>query len=1190
MRKKALGGRQLALLILFMGFCNIMTARCQSGQGLASNARTHASAMGRGSGISAPDDQAKTISILLSEARRIFDVDFIYESRILPEATRVIEFEKFRTVEEFLDELLKPYKLRYKKVLARAYVIYSGHAGLKKLLTVINRQKGEMPGESINPIRPLVAPTVDPHIPAPVTARIIMTGRVFDEGKGTPVEGVSVLMKGSNRGTVTAADGSFRLETESRHGTLIFSLIGYQTQEVVMGSRMDIQLTMTSQSLNDVVVIGYGTQRKTVVTGAIASLRAADLENMPVSRIEQSLQGRASGITIAQSSGAPGAPSVVKIRGTTSINNSDPLYVVDGVPVDGGGIDYLNQSDIESVEVLKDGASAAIYGTRAASGVILVTTKKGKAGGLRVSYNGYYGSQAPVRKLKLLDATQYATLRNESSVAAGNGVIFPDPQALGHGTDWQSLIFNKDARIQDHVLSLSGGNDRSVFYTSFSFFDQNGIVLTPVSNYKRFTARFNSTHKIRSWLTAGNNLSYSYIRNQSIGNANTPYGGPLSSAINLDPVTPAVVADPAVADLPPYNNEPVLRDGNGRPFGISSGPSTVGQEMSNPMAFMQTILGNFGWSDNLVGNVFVEMEPVKGLKFRSGVGAKLVFFGSENFTPIYFLSPVVNNLTNASFYKANNRGLIWNWDNTVSYTRSFGLHNLSGLVGTSMQANSESDVNTTYYGIPATNFRDASSDYNVAAASRVGGGKDGQPYRINSWLGRVTYDYDGKYLLTGILRIDGSSRFARSNRYGRFPSVSAGWIPSKESFWPVGGAVSFLKFRASYGINGNDQSLGDFQFVSMVGGGYNYTFGNNVLTTGYAPTGLANPGLKWEQTAHSDIGMDAVIYKNFYLTADVYNKRTTGMLLQVNIPGYVGASANPYGNIADLEDRGIEMDLGYAGKIGAFNLDIHGNASYNKNTITNIGLNNSLPTATFQSSAYEVGRTAVGHPLGAFFGFQTLGIFQTAGDVDKYLNKSGGKIQPNAQPGDFKFADLDGNGVITGNDRTFLGDPSPHWTFGFTINASWRNFDIIAFGQGVSGNKIYQGLRRLDIPTANYSVAALGRWTGPGTSNDYPRLTDNDINGNFSNPSSFYLSGGAYFKVKTIQLGYSLPKVWLSRVGVQKVRIYFSVNNLLTITRYPGFDPEVGGTFTNQNNGSYGVDNGIYPQARSLMAGLNVAF
>jgi TonB-linked SusC/RagA family outer membrane protein len=438
--------------------------------------------------------------------------------------------------------------------------------------------------------------------------------------------------------------------------------------------------------------------------------------------------------------------------------------------------------------------------------------------------------------------------------------------------------------------------------------------------------------------------------------------------------------------------------------------------------------------------------------------------------------------------------------------------------------------------------------------------------------------------------VDGSTRFGSDNRYGKFPSVSAGWVPTRENFWPVNNVLSFLKVRASYGVNGNDQSLGDFQYVSTVSGGANYTFGNDNLTTGFAPNAPANPDLKWEQTAQTDVGLDAILYKNFNLTVDVYQKKTTGMLLQVKIPGYVGATQNPYGNVADLEDKGIEMELGFSKTIGQVGLSVRGNASYNMNTITNIGLNQFLTTATFQSSSYEIGRTAVGHPLGSFYGFKILGIFQTQADVNSYLNKNGQPIQPNAKPGDFKFADLDGDGAITSTDRTFLGDPSPHWTFGFTLTTSYKGFDLIAFGQGVSGNEIFQGLRRLDIPTANYSTAALSRWTGAGTSNTFPRLTDNDANGNFTNPSAFYLSDGAYFKVKTIQLGYSLPKDLITRIGLQRIRAYVSVNNLVTFTKYTGFDPEIGGGFSGQNSNNYGVDNGIYPQARTFLVGLNVTF
>jgi len=1169
MRKKAYTGKLLLFAFLFMGCSNFMNAHSQTNAWLASYTQSRVE-------ISNQREQARAIATILSEARRMFDVDFIYESKILPGAKLVMDVEKFKTVEEFLDELLKPYSLKYKKVLAKAYVIYSSNAELKRLLSIIKTQDGVIPGALL-------------HEEGVAPASIVIGGKILDETKGTPLEGVSISVKGTHRGTVTDRDGAFNLEVENGKAVLIFSLVGYQTKEVVVGNQTNIQLSLVSQSqsLNDVVVIGYGTQKKSVVTGAISSVKASDLENMPVSRIEQSLQGRTSGITIAQSSGQPGAASNVKIRGVTSINNSDPLYVVDGVPIDVGGIDLLNQADIESIEVLKDGASAAIYGTRAASGVILVTTKKGKAGGLRISYNGYYGTQAPGRKLKLLDATQYATLRNESSIAAGHGIIFNNPSSLGKGTDWQSLIFNKDARIQDHELSLSGGNDKSTFYTSFGFYDQQGIVATPISYYKRFTARFNSTHKLKSWLNFGNNLAYSYIRNQGIGNVNSPYGGPLSSAINLDPITPAVITDPAVAGSAPYSTQPVVKDPSGRPYGIST---YVGQEMTNPLAYIQTQLGNYSWSHNIVGNVYGEVEPIKGLKYRSSIGAKLAFWGSESFTPIYYLSATSSNLATNNFYRENHQGLIWNWDNTLSYTHSFGLHNVSALAGTSAQKNSASSVNARYFGIPATSFSEASMNFGVPTASKQGGGTEDQPYALSSYFGRVTYDYDGRYLLMGILRVDGSTRFGSNNRYGKFPSVSAGWIPTRERFWPVNDVVSFLKVRGSYGVNGNDQSLGDFQYVSTVSAGSNYTFGNDGLVTGFAPNAPANPNLRWEQTAQTDIGLDAVVFKDFNVTLDVYKKRTKGMLLQVKIPGYVGASGNPYGNVADLQDKGIELELGYTKKVGDVGLSFRGNVSYNKNTITNIGLNQYLTTSTFQASAYEIGRTMVGQPLGAFYGFKTLGIFQSQADVTGYVGKNGQMIQPNAKPGDFKFADLDGDGIISSTDRTTLGDPSPHWTYGFTATASWHNFDLIAFGQGVSGNQIFQGLRRLDILTANYTTAALGRWTGPGTSNDFPRLTDNDVNGNFTKPTSFYLSNGAYFKIKTIQIGYSLPKDLIGRIGLQKVRVYISGNNLVALTKYPGFDPEIGGNFKGENNTNYGVDNGIYPQARTFLAGLNVTF
>jgi len=1002
--------------------------------------------------------------------------------------------------------------------------------------------------------------------------------------EGKPLSGVSVRVKGATIGTITDADGKFVLDIPD-HTVLIFSSLGYDTKEITVSEQSQIAVTLepSSTGLNELVVIGYGTQKESEVTGAISSVNADQLQDMPDMRVEQSLQGRTSGVTIAANSGRPGAPSTVRIRGTTSINNSDPLYIVDGVPVDIGGIDYLNPNDIASIQVLKDAASAAIYGTRAASGVILITTKKGKAGQMQVNYSGYYGIQAPAKKLNLLNAKQYATLRNESSMAAGNGMIFPNPQSLGEGTDWQKTLFNNSAKIQNHQLSISGGSEKATYYSSFGYFNQEGIVATPISHYKRFTVRLNTTLHVNDWLTFGENLGYTYIHNKGSLNTNSEFGGPLSSAINLDPITPVVVTDPSIANQPPYSTNPIIRNDKGQPYGISS---IVGQEMTNPLAYVQTQLGNYGWSHNLVGNAYVEIGPIHGLKFKSSIGAKLAFYGNESFTPIFFLSPTNKNVGNANFYRANNQGLIWNWDNTLSYSHDFGAHYLTVLVGTSAQANSASGVNGVYQGLPVDNFDDASMNFSVPTANRIAAGFENQPYRLQSYFGRVTYNYRSKYLLTGILRVDGSSRFGKNNRYGKFPSISVGWVPTLENFWQPNDVLNYLKIRASYGINGNDQSLSDFQFVSTVGGGgRDYIFGpGGTIYTGYSPNAPANPDLKWEQTSQLDIGFDASLWNAFTLTVDVYNKKTTGMLRQVQIPGYVGATGQPFGNVASLTDKGIEVEVGYEKRVGNVGLNINANASYVKNNITDIGLQEFIPGQTFQNiSTGEISRIQVGHPISAFYGFVTKGIFQTQADVDAYVNKAGDKIQPNAQPGDFRWDDLNNDGEITDEDRTFLGDPTPHWTFGLTASASWNHFDFMVFGQGAAGNKVFMGLRRLDIPTANYTKAALGRWTGAGTSNSYPRLNDSDPNGNFKKPSPFYLSDGSYFRIKTMQLGYTLPGHVTQSIGLKKTRVYISAHNLVTLTKYKGFDPEIGG-------GSYGVDRGVYPQARSFMVGLNLSF
>ena len=1010
----------------------------------------------------------------------------------------------------------------------------------------------------------------------------VYTGIVTDK-QGLTVPGVNILIKGSTNGTITNVDGTFTLPSSNTKEVLVFTFIGKIKQEISAEAGVPLNVVLEDESVDieAVVVVGYGTQKKSVVTGAITSVKSKDLENVVIPRVEQALQGRTSGITITSGSGQPGASSTVRIRGTTSINNSDPLYVVDGVPVDNGGIDYLNPSDIASIEVLKDAASAAIYGTRAASGVILITTKKGSSGDLKVTYSTYFGTQAPSKKLDLLNATQYATLRNEASLNGGGPVIFANPESFGIGTDWQSTIFNNHAGIQNHEVSVSGGNDRSTFYTSFGYYDQQGVIATAISNYNRINLRLNATHKVKSWLTFSTNLGYSHIKSKGSLNSNSEYGGPLSSAINLDPITPTVITDATIASNPPYSNNPVVRDANGNPYGISS---YVVQEMTNPLAYIQTHLGNFGWSDNFVGNTYAEVEPIKGLKLKSDIGAKLAFYGDESFAPVSYLNAATSTSPN-SFFKDNNSGFRWNWENTATYNKSIGLHNFTGLLGVSAFLENSKGMGVTYQDLPVNTFKEASMNYQVVASKRVGYGWESADHKISSVFGRLTYNYDERYLFTGIIRRDGSTRFGSNNKFALFPSLSLGWVVSRESFWPVNNIVNLLKIRGSYGVTGNDNT-DDFRYLSSIVGGRNYTFGNDNYTIGYSPSAPSNPDLKWEQTSQTNFGFEATVYSDFTVVFDLYNKKTTRMLFPVELPAYVGVSEKPWGNVASMTNKGVELELGYHRKIGEVDLSVNGNASYLKNEITSIGTleYTDLYSQTFQSSDYHLSRDIVGQPINAFFGFETLGVFSKQSEILNYTNPTtGNMIQPNAKPGDFKFADLNGDGKITADDRTVIGDPNPDWSYGLTVSAAYKGFDLLVFGQGVAGNQIFNGLRRLDIPSANWTTAALDRWTETNRTTDFPRLSTSDPNKNFSSPSTFYLSNGSYFRIKTLQIGYSLPKSVLNKVGVQKLRIYVSSNNLMTLTKYTGYDPEIGG-------GSYGIDRGVYPQARTFLLGVDIAF
>jgi TonB-dependent starch-binding outer membrane protein SusC len=1014
---------------------------------------------------------------------------------------------------------------------------------------------------------------------------ISVTGKVTTTS-GEPAAGATVTVKGTGAATSTDANGIYKISVPSLNSTLVFTLVGMTPVEMPVRSSgaLNVTLQSSSASLSEVVVVGYGTQKKSVVTGAISSVKAKELENVPNGRIEQALQGRVSGVTILQNSGQPGSSSTIRIRGITTFNNNNPLWVVDGVVVDAGGIGYLNQSDIESIEVLKDAASAAIYGTRAATGVILVTTKKGRSGKMVVNYNGFYGTSSPAKMLNLLNATEYAALRNESSVAAGKGVVFSDLSSLGVGTDWQKAIFNNSAHRYLHEISMSGGTEKSTFYFSAGMQNQEGIVATDISNYKKVNFRLNSTHKLGKIFSFGQTLGYTYQKAMGLGNTNSEFGGPLSSAINLDPITPLAVTN--VAGQPNatiYSNANIIKDPNGNPYGISN---YVGQEMTNPLAYIQTRLGGYGWSDDIVGNAYLEAVPVKGLRLRSTVGIKKAYWGNLGFTPLYYLSSTVSTNKN-SYNKGENRSFNWNVENTIDYNRKFGNHDLTLLVGQGTYVeNIGGNVGMTFYNLPISNYQDASFKFDVGLANRDGYAGEFTEHKIISLFSRLNYSYLDKYLFTGIIRRDGSTRFGANKKFGVFPSFSAGWNVNKENFWPSNNVVRFLKLRGGYGVVGNDAS-GDFQYLSRVVGGYNYSLGTSgVVTTGYAPETLDNPDLFWEETKSADAGFEAQLFNGFNLNASWFNKKTTGILRPVIIPGYVGVSANPTGNVADMKNTGIEVELGYRKSFGNFNFSINANGSYLKNTVTYVAADTNFigGGASFQSMG-TITRTQVGQPFNSFWGYKSMGIFQNDAEIQSYKNKSGALIQPNARPGDFIWADLNGDGQITDGDldKTFLGSPIPKYTYGFTINMDFKGFDFMLFAQGVAGNKIFQGLRRLDILTSNYSTKALSRWTGEGSSNDFPRLTDSDPNGNFSRMSDFYLEKGDYLRLKVVQLGYTLPNRLFNNIGISRLRIYVTAENLFTMTDYTGYDPEVGG-------GIFGIDRGQYPQARTILGGLQLSF
>ncbi len=1032
-------------------------------------------------------------------------------------------------------------------------------------------------------------------------------GVVTDSKTGEPLIGVSILDKGTSKGTITDVDGAYAIEVSPKT-SLVFFYVGYSEQEVLINNRtkIDVQLVEQDHLLDEIVVVGYGVQKKSVVTAAISRVTGDDLNIAKPSRVEDALKGKVSGVQITQSSGQPGSDSKVRIRGIGTVNNSDPLYIVDGMPVD-GGINFLNPVDIQSIEILKDAASAAIYGARAANGVVLVTTKSGKDGKATINYDFSYGWQNPWKKRSVLNAKEYMIIMNEAQLNDGNPVRYTADQiaSAGKGTDWQDKTFNYDAPVQSHQISVSGGSKKGNYFLSAGYFNQEGIVGGDYnkSNYERLSLRSNSTYtvfdaqnrKYISKLTLGVNMGYSRSHSRGI-ETNSEYGSILGSALAFNPLVP-IYADETTAEKILKDHPNAIKDKDGKVFSL---PPSGFQEIANPIAMLNRPYDERWNDDKFVSNFWAELEILPMLKFKSSYGTDLAFWGMDgHYFPYYLASQ--NQFLDESYVTSQlHRGFKWQVENVFTYNQVFNdKHHLTVVLGQSAQKYKYRYLSGTDYNLLELDAIKANINSAIADRDkeRVDGGTGGYNFTaLASYFGRVDYNYDERYMAQLTLRRDGSSKFGPNHKWATFPAISLGWNVLNEPYINRPDWFDSFKLRFSWGKNGNE-NIGNFRYSSLMSGGQNYYFGggydvaseskNGIMQYGTSPSNIANPNIKWEESVQTDIGFDARLFNGqLGVGFDYFIKKTNGMLMDQPIPSYVGLGA-PLANVGDMKNSGIELELSWKSSVNDFNYGITANASYLKNELIKLG--NATGEAVYESNStsglgsFIKGKNGEVWPY--FYGYKTAGIFQNWDEVNAYTNADGKLLQPNAQPGDVRFIDENGDGVIDDNDKTKIGKGMPDWTFGLSFNAEWKGIDFSLFLQGATGNDIFDLSTRGDIPAMNRPSEYLKRWHGEGTSNSIPRMTTANPNSNWRS-SDLFIKNGSYLRVKTMQLGYTLPKYWTKKAFIERLRIYVSAENLLTFTSYDGFDPEIA-------TGDYnriGVDRGIYPQARTISIGANVSF
>jgi TonB-linked SusC/RagA family outer membrane protein len=1009
------------------------------------------------------------------------------------------------------------------------------------------------------------------------TAPVPISGRVTGaDGAGLP--GVTVLVRGTSTGTSTGADGSFSLNAPEG-STLLFSFVGFVSQSVVVtaanAGALSVKLTESAQGLNEIVVVGYGTQERADVTGAISSVSGRDIATQPVADPTQALQGRVAGVTVTSNTGAPGGAggTSVRIRGVSSAGNNSPLYVVDGFPLPSNDANFngvenqlnsINPNDIESIDVLKDASATAIYGVRAANGVVIITTKRGKAGTASISIDGYRGVQQVWRKLDLLNAQQYAVINNESLLAKGDPINpkYTDPTALSTSTNWQDAVFRPTAVIQNYTLSATGGSEKARYALSAGYFQQDGTLIG--STFERFTIRANGDLQLNKYVKVGNSLAVTHQEDRQLNTGNDEFGV-LNNVIQTPPT------------IPVYN-----------PNGTWYEPTATNDNFVEPNPVLQSLITHSKFVRNrVIGTFFLEVEPLKGLRLRTNVGADLIFDNNNAFTPS--LGPNSPRNSVAGGNSSSNYNPTYLIENTATYDRTIAeKHHFTVLAGQSAQQFQYSYLSGSRNGYLSNALQNLNSGPINASTTNGGIGIEPTIDRLASYFGRVNYEFAGKYLLTATARYDGTSQFDQGRKFGFFPGASLGWRLSEETFIKDIPTISNLKIRGGYGKVGNPLNAGRLAYLATINTGITYPFGpNGTVLNGAAPTRAQNADLSWENNYQGNIGVDLGLFQNrIEVTVDVYNRRSPNLLALVP-PPFVSGTYDPVPtNAISAYNRGLDLALNTRNLVSAEGLNWTTALTFStfKNRIDNLNVAQPFNGVTTRTGTAIV-RYDQGQPFGAFYGYVADGLFQTQEEVNKApVQTAGTNPGTSTAPGDIRFKDLNGDGKITDADRTFIGNPLPTFTYGINNTLNYKGFDLNIFVQGSQGNDVYN-LNRVYTEgglysNGNSSTRVLGRWTGQGTSTDVPRAVAGDPNLNLR-VSSYFIEDGSYLRIKVLTLGYNFPKTLLNRFAGQTLRVYVTSQNLLTLTKYTGFDPELG---------SAGLDRGIYPQSRVFLAGLNIGF